>query len=187
MSRAPWPAAFGRGRSAPLQIDVPQRLPGGIWGPTPIGGTVSWDGQGQVIGPSSIDLTAISNANQLRAEWPIPVRFELQFWLSLQCLTSNNVWNGQIGSFSVSGAIETSVESATIVQPIELVFGPGVYPLTAAVNGVLGLGSTFPVIGQTVITRISRLQVADDGKLKNSSWSWKVNSVCGLTASGWPA
>jgi hypothetical protein len=187
MSRAPWPAAFGRGRSAPLQIDVPQRLPGGIWGPTPIGGTVSWDAQGVPVGPSSINLTAISNANQLRAEWPIPVRWELQFWLSLQCLTTDIPWNGQVGSLVMIGAIETSVESATIVQEVQLSFGPGVYPLTAAFNGVAGLGSTFPVIGQTVITRINRLELGNDQNLAGTTWAWKVNTVAGLTASGWPA
>lgn len=148
---------------------------------------MSWDAQGLVVGPSSIDLTAISNANQLRAEWPIPVRWELQLWLSLQCLTTDIPWNGQPGSLSVIGAIETSVESATVVQPVQLSFGPGVYPLTAAVNGVPGLSSTFPVIGQTVITRINRLQLGNDVGLANTSWAWKVNTVCGLTASGWPA
>jgi hypothetical protein len=148
---------------------------------------VSWDVQGLVVGPSSIDLTAISNANQLRAEWPIPVRWELQFWLSLQCLTTNIQWGGVPGSFTVIGAIETSVESATVVQEIQLSFGPGVYPLTAAFNGVPGLGSTFPVIGQTVITRINRLQLGNDLLLAGTSWAWKVNTVCGLTASGWPA
>lgn len=148
---------------------------------------MSWDAQGLVVGPSSIDLTAISNANQLRAEWPIPVRWELQLWLSLQCLTTDIPWNGQPGSLSVFGAIETSVESATVVQGVALTFGPGVYPLTAAVNGVPGLGSTFPVIGQTVITRIARLELGNDVGLASTSWAWKVNTVCGLTASGWPA
>lgn len=187
MTRAAWPSAFGRGRSAPLQIDVPQRLPGGIWGPTPIGGTVSWDPNGGVIGPTSIDLTAISNANQLRAEWPIPVRWELQIFLSLECLTSNIQWNGQTGSLLVLGAIETSVESATVVQVVQLPFGPGVYPLTAAINGVPGLSATFPVIGQTVISRITRLELANDLGLASTSWAWKVNTVCGLLSSGWPA
>jgi len=140
-----------------------------------------------VIGPRSIDLTAISNANQLRAEWPIPVRWELQLWLSLQCLTNDTPWVGAQGSLSVIGAIETSVESATVVQRVQLSFGPGVYPLTAAVAGVPGLGSTFPVIGQTVITRIDRLELDNDLALANTSWAWKVNTVCGLTASGWPA
>jgi hypothetical protein len=85
------------------------------------------------------------------------------------------------------GAIETSVESATIVQEVQLSFGPGVYPLTAAFNGVAGLGSTFPVIGQTVITRINRLELGNDQNLAGTTWAWKVNTVAGLTASGWPA
>lgn len=187
MTRAAWPAAFGRGRSAPLQIDVPQRLPGGIWGPTPIGGEVEWDFQGAVVGPKSIDLSAISNANQLRAEWPIPVRWELQLGLSLQCLSAPIDWNGAVGSFDLRGGIESNVESATVIQPVRLVFGPGVYPLQAAVSGIPGLGSTFPVVGQTVITRLDRLVLADDVALASTRWAWKVNTVCGLTSSGWPA
>lgn len=186
MSRAPWPAAFGRGRSAPLQIDVPQRLPGGIWGPTPLTGTVSWDAQGfpTVQGPQSLTAT---NQSLLRAEWPIPVRWELQLGLELSPVSGGGtIWNGATAALNVRGTIESSVESASVTQGVQLVFGPGVYPLQAAVNGIAGLGSTFPVIGQTVIVRLNELEQAPDVNLSGQTWRYTVSCVCGLTSAGWP-
>lgn len=186
MSRAPWPAAFGRGRSAPLQIDVPQRLPGGIWGPTPLTGTVSWDAQGNPTTQGTQSLTA-TNQSLLRAEWPIPVRWELQLGLELSPVSGGGtIWNGATGALNIRGSIESSVESASVTQGVQLVFGPGVYPLLAAVNGIPGLSSTFPVIGQTVIVRVNELEQAPDLNLAGQTWRYTVSVVCGLTSAGWP-
>lgn len=186
MTRAAWPAAFGRGRSGPLQINVPQRLPGGIWGPQPISGTVSWDAQGlpTVVGPQSLVQTSQS---LLRAEWPVPTRWELQLGLQLVCIQGGaTAWNGATGALNLRGSIESSVESASVTQAVQLIFGPGVYPLTAAVQGINGLSSTFPVIGQYLVARIDSLEQQPDVALASTTWQWTVSCVCGLTSAGWP-
>lgn len=186
MTRAAWPAAFGRGRVAPLQIDVPQRLPGGIWGPTPLSGEVSWDAQGAptIVGAQSLVAT---NQSLLRAEWPIPTRWELQLGLVLAPVSGGaTTWTGGTGALNITGSIESSVESASVTQAVSLIFGPGVYPLTAAVQGINGLSSTFPVIGQTVFVRIDALEQGFDVNLAGQTWRWTVSCVCGLTSAGWP-
>jgi len=186
MTRAAWPSAFGRGRSGPLQVDVPQRLPGGIWGPTPITGVVSWDVQGNptVQGVQSLNATTQS---LLRAEWPIPTRFELQLQLALAPVAGGaTTWSGSPGALNLLGSIESSVESASVTQEVNLLFGPGVYPLTAAQAGVMGLSNTFPVIGQTVIAKVDRVLQTPDLALANQSWRWTVSAVCGLLSAGWP-
>lgn len=186
MTRAAWPSAFGRGRAAPLQVDVPQRLPGGIWGPPPIGGTVSWDAQGLPVGPTTISLAATSQS-LLQAEWPVPTRWELQLGLELSCIAGGPAtWNGATGSLNIKGHIESSVESAMVSQGVQLIFGPGVYPLQAAVNGIPGLSSTFPVMGQVVRVKIDEVVLGPDLALAGQSWAWTVQCVCGLTSAGWP-
>ena len=195
MTRAAWPSAFGRGRSAPLQIEVPQRLPGGLWGPQPIGGTVSWDAQGAPINPTTgigvaqLDLSlADTSQNLLQAEWPIPTRFELQLGLTLSCVAGGPAtWSAAAGAFSVLGRIEGNVESAQVTQNVNLFFGPGAYPLTAAINGVPGLGSTFPVMAQVVRVRIDQVRALPDFTLAGQTWAWTVSALCGLTSAGWPA
>ena len=194
MTRAAWPSAFGRGRAGPLQIDVPQRLPGGLWGPQPISGTVAWDNQGAPINPatgSGVSVLTLSLADTsqclLQAEWPIPTRFELQLGLSLSCVAGGPAsWTAATQAFTVLGVIEGSVESATVTQVVSLPFGPGAYPLTAAVSGIPGLGSTFPVIAQVLRVRLSAVQATPDPTLAGQTWAWSVNALCGLTSAGWP-
>ena len=186
MTRAAWPSAFGRGRNAPLQIDVPQRLPGGIWGPTPLTGVVSWDGNGNPTA-QGVQSLAATTQSLLRAEWPIPTRWELQIQLALSPVSNATTWTGAGGVLLLLGSLESSVESAAVVQEVRLgEYGPGVYPLTAAVNGVQGLGATFPVIGQTVILKVDGVEQGPDLNLANQTWRWTVSAVCGLTSAGWP-
>jgi len=194
VTRAAWPAAFGRGRAAPLQVDVPQRLPGGLWGPQPISGTVAWDNQGAPINPATgsgvnvLDLSLADTSQALlQAEWPIPTRFELQLGLSLSCVAGGPAsWNAAAQAFTVLGSIEGSVESATVTQVVSLPFGPGAYPLLAAINGVPGLSTTFPVIAQVVRVRLTSVRALPDLTLAGQTWAWTVNAVCGLTSAGWP-
>lgn len=91
-----------------------------------------------------------------------------------------------MGALNIKGHIESSVESAMVSQGVQLIFGPGVYPLTAAVNGIAGLASTFPVIGQVVRVKLDEVSLAPDLSLASTTWQWTVNCVCGLTSAGWP-
>jgi len=195
MTRAAWPSAFGRGRAAPLQVDVPQRLPGGIWGPPPISGRIAWDAQGLPIDPATgipgqgNVLVSLASTSQslLQAEWPIPTRWELQLGLELSCVAGGPAtWQGATGALNIRGHIESSVESASVSQGVQLLFGPGVYPLQAAVNGIAGLSSTFPVIGQVVRVKLDEVEAAPDLNLAGQTWAWTVNVVAGLTSAGWP-
>lgn len=186
MTGARFPAAFGRAQAGPLQVSIPSRLPGGLWGPQPIGGVVEWDAQGLALN-ADVNLAASTSQSLLQSEWPIPTRWELQLGLTLQNLSNGQPWSGQTSAFNLRGSIVSSVESAEVVQDIQLVFGPGVYPLTAAVNGVMGLGSTFAVIGQTVRVRFDRLLCNNDLGLAGTRWAWSVSTVCGLTSAGWPS
>jgi hypothetical protein len=185
MTGARFPQAFGRAQAGPLQVSIPSRLPGGLWGPQPISGVVEWDAQGD----PSVRKVSLQGTSQslLQTEWPIPTRWELQLGLALTCLNGSQAFNGATGSFNLRGAIVSSVESAEVSQAVELVFGPGVYPLVAAVNGVLGLGSTFAVVGQTVRVRFDRIDLAPDRALASTRWAWTVQTVCGLTSAGWPS
>lgn len=123
----------------------------------------------------------------LQAEWPIPTRFELQLGLSLSCVAGGPAsWTAAAQAFDVFGAIEGSVESAMVTQTVALQFGPGAYPLQAALNGVPGLSSTFPVIAQFVRVRLTGVRALPDLSLANQTWAWTVNAVCGLTSAGWP-
>ena len=196
MTRAAWPSAFGRGRAGPLQVDVPQRLPGGIWGPPPIAGTVSWDANGFPIDPATgapavggVLVSSLADTTQslLQAEWPLPTRWELQVGLGLTCIKGGPAqWSAPTGTFNVRGVLESRVESAMVSQVIDLAFGPGVYPLTAAQAGILGLSNTFPVIGQVVRVRLTDVVLGSDAILADQTWSWNVNVLCGLLSAGWP-
>jgi hypothetical protein len=86
----------------------------------------------------------------------------------------------------VRGSIDASVESASTSQVIDLAFGPGVYPLVAAQAGILGLSNTFPVIAQVLRVRLTDIVASNDAVLANQTWSWSVNTVCGLLSAGWP-
>lgn len=187
MTGARFPSSFGRAQAGPLQVSIPSRLPGGLWGPQPISGVVSWDANGAplVSGFQSLDA---SSQSLLQTEWPIPTRWEIQLSLSLVCLQGGlTAWVGSNFALNVQGHIDSSVESAAIRTDVSLPFGPGPYPLIAAVNGIQGLGSTFPVIGQTVRLRIDGLTQTFDPSLSGSTWQWTVNAVAGLTSAGWPS
>lgn len=123
----------------------------------------------------------------LQAEWPIPTRFEIQLGLSLSCVAGGPAsWTAAANAFNVVGSLEGSVESATVTQVIELPFGPGAYPLQAALNGVPGLASTLPVIAQVVRVRLVSVRALPDFNLAGQTWAWTVNALCGLTSAGWP-
>jgi hypothetical protein len=186
MTGGRFPSAFGRAQAGPLQVSIPSRLPGGLWGPQPIGGIVEWDGQGTALNPDT-NLAATTSQSLLQSEWPIPTRWELQLGLTLTNLTNGVPWNGAVAAFDLRGSIVSSVESAEVSQEARLVFGPGVYPLTAAINGVPGLSATFGVVGQTVRVRFDRLICNNDLALAGTRWAWSVSTVCGLLSSGWPS
>ena len=185
MTGARWPQAFGRAQAGPLQATIPSRLPGGLWGPQPIGGIVEWDAQGFPLTPT-VSLAGTSGG-LLQTEWPIPTRWEIQIGLTLTCLTGPQSWNGAANAFNVRGTIVSSVESSQVTQQVDLPFGPGVYPFQAAINGIPGLQGTFAVIGQTVRIRLDNVFCGADVNLASTRWAWNVQSVCGLTSAGWPA
>lgn len=186
------PPGYGRAIDAPLQLAVPRRLPGGVWGQQPLTGTFTYDANGFPIDPATglptssvvIDLSSTSQGLS-QTEWPIPTRWEIQIGLGLVCTNGAfSKWPGTTGA-NFEGGIETAIESAGVVQPITLNFGPGVYPFIAAVQGVPGLGSTFPVVAQQVRVRYLKLQLNSDQNLSgpiSSTWAWSINTMIGLTA-----
>lgn len=182
---------FGRGRVGPLQAVTPTRLPGGVWGPPATTGIVTFDAQGvplEGFGDVPAGAVALTSA---RAEWPLPVRWEAQVFLALErvSFTGNPpapVPNWSNGAIAIEGLLQWRVESAQAEQPLQLVFGPGLYPLLAAINGVAGLSSTLPLIAQQVETRITRVGGIGDPSLANSSYRWSVSTLLGLTSAGWP-
>lgn len=134
-------------------------------------------------------MSSLGNTTQslLQAEWPLPTRWELQIGLGLTCIAGGPAqWSANNGTFSVRGVLESSVESAMVTQVVDLSFGPGVYPLTAAQAGVLGLSNTFPVIGQVLRVRLTDIVLGSDPVLGGQTWSWNVNVLCGLLSAGWP-
>lgn len=193
MTRARFPDAFSRSRSGPLQVTVPSRLPGGLWGPPPIGGTVSFDPNGFPLdpatgGPQPIVLISLAETSRslLQTDWPIPTRWELQFGLSLTCITGGfSTWPGAVGTFALTGAITGSVESSSVTQVFSLVNGPGAYPFQAAVSGVSGLGSTFPIVAQQVRVQADSITLASDPALQTlagSTWAYSFSALAGLTS-----
>lgn len=188
------PPGYGRAIDGPLQLAVPRRLPGGVWGQAPLTGTFSYDGNGFPLNPSTgapqnlvvIDLGSTSQG-LTQTEWPIPTRWEIQVGLTLTC--TNGVfssWPGALQTANFQGAIETAIESASVVQPLALNLGPGVYPFLAASLGVTGLGVTYPVVAQQVRVRYLQVQLNADPNLStggvSSTWAWSVATMIGLTA-----
>lgn len=186
------PPGYGRVRTEPLQLAVPSRLPGGVWGQTPLTGTFQYDSNGfpfdpNTGGPSAQVVYDLRNGSQnlSQTEWPIPTRWEIQIGLTITCIAGGaGPWPGATGTLNLQGTIETAIESASAVQAIQLVNGPGVYPFVAALAGVLGLGPTFPVIAQQVRVRFDRLTLLADPALSGpaTTWSWSVSTMIGLTA-----
>jgi hypothetical protein len=185
---------FGRGRVGPLQAVTPTRLPGGVWGPPPVSGLVSFDAQGTPSsGYGAIDATSVSSS-LVRAEWPLPVRWEVQVFLDLQRIAYVGNppapppdWSAPIGAFGVRGLLQWRIESASAQLPIDLVLGPGLYPLTAAIQGVPGLGATFAFMAQQVEARFLTVDGIGDPSLANSTWRYSASFLVGLTSAGWPA
>ena len=135
-----------------------------------------------------IDVSNELRALQTQTEWPIPTRWELQVGLIISPDTSagtSGPWTGSFAAAQFFGSIECSIESATITEPLQLVFGPGNYPLIAAINGVPGLGNTFPVIAQQVRVRIGQVVLnADPGLAYGllTTWRWTISTLIGITA-----
>lgn len=186
------PPGYGRAIDAPLQLAVPRRLPGGVWGQQPLTGTFSYDANGFPIDPATqapagsvlIDLSSTSQG-LTQTEWPIPTRWEIQIGLVITCVNGTfSSWPGASQTAGFQGGIETAIESAGIVQPISLIFGPGVYPFVAASAGIPGLSATFPVVAQQVRVRYQRVELVSDPNLSGlpSTWAWSINTMIGLTA-----
>ena len=182
---------FGRGRVGPLQAVTPTRLPGGVWGPPATTGIISFDSQGvplEGFGPVPAGTVALTSA---RAEWPLPVRWEVQLFLAVALKDYKGTppapppdWS--LNALAIEGLLQWRVESAQAEQPLGLVYGPGLYPFLAAINGVPGLSSTFPLIAQQVETRVVRVGGTGHPSLADTSWEWSVSTILGLTSAGWP-
>ena len=185
---------FGRSRVGPLQALTPTRLPGGVWGPPPITGLVSFNVQGAPLtGFGALDPATVS-ASLVRAEWPMPGRWEAQIFLGLERVSYTGnppapfpSWPGVADALSVNGLLQWRIESAQAELPINLPLGPGPYPLTAALAGVPGLGATLPIMAQQVEARFLTVTGNGDPQLANQTWRWSVNFLLGLTSAGWPA
>jgi len=194
MSGTRWDGRYGRGRVGPLQAETPVRLPGGIWGPPPIVGRVTFDNNGiPTSGLGRIDPT--QRAQSLaRTEWPFPVRWELQYYLSLTRVAFNPLvpvpeqWPAPAGALTVTGLAQWRIESASAEQVISLAFGPGVYPFVLASQGIPGFASTtFAVVAQQIETQIVEISGTGDPSLGGSTWEWSCCPMIGLTSAGWPA
>lgn len=185
---------FGRGRVGPLQAVTPTRLPGGVWGPPPVSGLVAFDAQGNPSsGYGAIDATSVSSS-LVRAEWPLPVRWEAQIYLDLQRVSYVGNppapppdWVAPVGAFNVRGLLQWRIESAAAQQVIELPYGPGLYPLVVAIAGVPGFGSTLAIMAQQVEARFTSVAGIGDPSLANSTWRYSASFLLGLTSAGWPA
>lgn len=185
---------FGRGRVGPLQAVTPTRLPGGVWGPPPVSGLVSFDAQGvPSSGYGGIDATSVSSS-LVRAEWPLPVRWETQIFLDLQRVSYVGNppapaadWPAPVGAFNLRGLLQWRIESAAAQLVIELPYGPGLYPLVAALQGAPGLGPTFAIMAQQVESRFLSVEGIGDPSLANTTWRYSASILLGLTSAGWPA
>lgn len=195
MSGQRWDGRYGRGRVGPLQAETPVRLPGGVWGPPPIVGLVVFDNNGlPVSGLGRVD-PAQRAQSLARTEWPLPVRWELQYFLSLTRVAFNPLvpvpeqWPAPVGALSVRGSLQWRIESAAAEQLIELPFGPGVYPFVLASQGVPGFEglTTFSVVAQQIETQIVEIVGTGDPSLGGSTWQWSCCPMIGLTSAGWPA
>lgn len=185
---------YGRLLDGPLQLAVPRRLPGGVWGSPPLTGRFSFDGNGIPIDPANglpsfftvlIDVRNDLRALQSQTEWPIPTRWELQIGVLIEPDTELGTaipWPG-INAASFLGSIDTSIESASVAQPLQL--GPGVWPLVAAQANTPGLTATFPVVAQQVRVSFFQVVLNQDRNLaigQTTNWVWKISTMIGLTA-----
>ena len=190
-----WDGRYGRGRTGPLQAETPIRLPGGVWGPPPVVGTVSFDNNGfPLAGFGKLDPLQRSNS-LARTEWPLPVRWELQYYLSLTRVSFNPLapvpeqWPAPVNAFSIRGLLQWRIESAAAEQQIELPFGPGLYPFLLAQNAVPGFQglTTFAVVAQQIETQIFEIAGIGDPSLGGSTWQYSCCPMIGLTSAGYPA
>jgi hypothetical protein len=160
-------------------------------------GRFSFDGNGIPIDPATglpvlggvvIDVRNDLRALQVQTEWPIPTRWELQIGLTIQpdTLAGTAVpWPGAPSAAVFGGSIDTSIESASVSQQLQLTAGPGVYPLVAAQAGILGLSATFPVVAQQVRVLIAQVGLNPDQNLASgttTNWIWQISTMIGLTA-----
>lgn len=188
---------YGRGRVGPLQALTPVRLPGGVWGPPPATGVVTFDSQGSpTAGYGRVPASVVSSSTA-RAEWPMPVRWEAQLWLGLERL--NYVGNPPAPAptwpistqnpfaFSVNGSLQWRIESAQANLPVQLTIGPGLYPFLPATEGVPGLNATFALVAQQVEYSVLSVSGIGAPELADSTWQWTVAFMLGLTSAGWPA
>lgn len=192
---------FGRGRVGPLQALTPVRLPGGVWGPPPATGTVSFDFQGSPSGGFGAVPASVVSSSTARAEWPMPVRWEAQLFLSIERISwASNIIPPQTApppvwpippnnpaAFSVNGLLQWRVESAQANLPVQLPLGPGLYPFLPAVQGAPGLGATFALVAQQVEFSITSVSGIGDPSLAGSTWQWSASLLLGLTSAGWPS
>jgi len=197
MSGQQWDGRYGRGRVGPLQALTPVRLPGGVWGPPPATGTVTFNAQGfPSAGVGAVPASVVSSSTA-RAEWPMPVRWEAQLWLGIERVSYTGnppapvpVWpipTNNTVAFSVNGSLQWRIESAQANLPVQLPLGPGVYPFKPAVLGAPGLGATFALIAQQVEFSVLSVEGIGDPLLANSTWQWTVSFLLGLTSAGWPS
>lgn len=188
MTGARFDARYGRGLVGPLQIDVPDRLPGGLWGPPPATGLVSWDMQGAPLsgfGPVDRNLAGL-----MRAEWPIPVRWELQIALALTHISGGNgehIWSP--GDFRLFLQIRSYVESASATQDVVLEYGPGIYPLIQNIVWSENKPLTYALTAQRIEAEV--LSIEDNGiggqAIHGATYRWAVAFLPALTSAGWPA
>lgn len=184
---------FGRSRVGPLQAATPTRLPGGVWGPPPITGLVSFDAQGAPLtGFGALDPATVS-ASLVRSEWPLPVRWEVQIFLGLERVSYVGNppapfprWPNAPDALSVNGLLQWRIESAQAELEINTPLGPGPYPLVPALAGVTGIGATLPIMAQQVEARFLTVTGIGDPQLANQTWKWSICVLLGLTSAGWP-
>jgi len=123
------------------------------------------------------------------------VRWELQYYLSLTRVSFDPlapvpaVWPGQVGAFQLLGNLNWRIESAAAEQPIDLSFGPGVYPFILASNAVPGFEglTTFSVVAQQIESQIFEVAGIGDPSLGGSTWRYSCCIMIGLTSAGYPA
>ena len=137
------------------------------------------------------------SSSTARSEWPIPVRWECQFWLGIERVSYTGnppnpspVWPIPVtntAAFSVNGLLQSRIESAQATLPVELPLGVGLYPFKFATNGVPGLGATLPLVAQQIEFSVLSVEGIGDPALANTEWRWTVAFLLGLTSAGWPS
>ena len=183
-----WDPRYGRGRTGPLQADVPIRLPGGVWGAVPATGFLTYDTNGTPRPPGT-QSGPVTGQNRIlcQSEWPIPCRWELQFGVQLE---GPAPWTSlaNTDAFIAHFSVHAFVESASYVWKIPVGgSGPGVYPYQRDVaNGFSPTGGTFPLIAQSLRIELERLEINTDSFLADTRWQWSVVPLLGLTSAGWP-